>query len=154
MKVSLTRTLTLSFLFFGLCFQVHAQQKRYKAIQGMGYLHTQVTILIDNWTTHPLSSIDLDEFQKEYREHFLDEIQHDEEWVEFMLVEDNVLFQFDNHIDAVTEEAIEENIRFYDRVIELIKSPDEMEANLEALRNELQEADYRLYDVIYPALCK
>lgn len=154
MTSSITRFLTLTFLVLGLSFQVQAQKKKYQAIQGLGYLHTQVTILIDNWELHPLSDIDLDEFQKEYREHFLEEIQHDEEWVEFMLVEDNLLFQFDEHIDAVTEEAIEENIAFYDKVIELIQQPESMEASLEELRNELQEVDARLYDVIYPSLCR
>lgn len=154
MKSPFLKFSLLALLFLGFSLSAQAQKLKYQAIQGLGYLHTQVTILIENWNTHPLNEMGLDAFQSEYRDHFLEEIKHDEEWVEFMLVEDNVLFQFDEHLDAATEEAIEENIAFYDKVIGLIQSRDEMDANMDALVNELEEADARLYDVIYPALCK
>ncbi len=154
MKPTVRLTPLLFILFFSLAFTLQAQKKKYQAIQGLGYLHTQITILIDNWEVHPLNEISLDAFQKEYRSHFVEEIQHDEEWVEFMLVEDNLLFGFEEHISADVEEALESNIEFYDRVIEMLRSPDEVTLNLEALENELEDADARLYEVIYPALCK
>ncbi len=139
-----------------LCFgsQVSAQKSKYQGIQGLGYLHTQVTILIENWETHPLSEIGLDVFEEEYKQHFIEEIEHDEEWVEFMLVEDNLLFQFDSHIDAKVEEAIENNLGFYHKVIQMIREPDSMEASLDVLKGDLQQADSNLYDIIYPAICK
>lgn len=154
MKPAFIRPLLLLLLALGLSTSLQAQKKKYQAIQGLGYLHTQITILIDNWATHPLNEGSVDEFTREFRDHFVEEIQHDEEWVEFMLVEDNLLFGFEEHISAEVEEALESNIEFYDKVIEMIQTPEEMSLNLEALQNELEDADARLYDVIYPALCK
>lgn len=148
------KTLLLTALCFCFIAPASAQKSKYQGIQGLGYLHTQVTILVDNWETHPLSESGLDAFEEEYKQHFVEEIAHDEEWVEFMLVEDNLLFQFDSHIDASVEEAIEENLEFYHRVIKMIQDPDSMDASLEELKGELQGADSKLYDIIYPAICK
>lgn len=131
-----------------------SQKERYQAIQGLGYLHTQVTILLENWEMHPLNEFDLDEFEKDYKRHFVEEITHDEEWVEFMLVEDNLLFQFEEHIDADVEDALRDNLEFYRKVINLLRNSEEMDIQLTDLRNELQGADSRLYEQIYPALCK
>lgn len=154
MKTLAARFLLIVTLCFAFSTQLQAQKERFQGIQGLGYLHTQVTILITNWETHPLSEMGLDAFEEEYKQHFLDEIKHDEEWVEFMLVEDNLLFQFDSKIEADVETAIEENLRFYSRVIDMVQDQDTMEASLLELRNELKGADSKLYDVIYPAICK
>lgn len=156
--IKMNRFIPKILLLTALCFcfasQGFAQKSKYQGIQGLGYLHTQVTILIENWETHPLSENGLDVFEEEYKQHFLEEIEHDEEWVEFMLVEDNLLFQFDSHIDAEVEEAIEHNLAFYHKVVELIKDPESMGASLDELKGDLQEADSNLYDIIYPAICK
>ncbi len=148
------KTLLIAAFSFCLYSFSFAQKSKYQGIQGLGYLHTQVTILIDNWETHPLSESGLDAFEEEYKQHFVEEIEHDEEWVEFMLVEDNLLFQFDSHIDAKVEEAIEENLDFYHKVIQTIRDSETMSASLEELKGLLQEADSNLYDIIYPAICK
>ena len=154
MKRLLTNFLLIATLCLAVSNPVSAQKAKYQGIQGLGYLHTQVTILIDNWETHPLSETSLDAFEEEYKNHFLEEIEHDEEWVEFMLVEENLIYQFDDHIDVKVEEAIEDNLRFYHRVVQMIQDPETMEASLEELKADLQGADSNLYDIIYPAICK
>lgn len=141
-------------LFFCLRSEAFAQEAKYKAIQGIGYLHTQVTLLVKNWEFHPLAQVPLDDFEEEWREHMLEELEHDEEWAEYMMVEDNVYFHFDDILDTETEDALNANLEFYRQVITSLRDPDQVEKQLPSWREELSNANDRLYEQIYPALCK
>jgi hypothetical protein len=127
---------------------------KYKVVQGLGYLHTQVTLILDNWTMHPLNTTPLDEFEEEWQKHLLEEIEHDEEWAEFMLVEDNLLDEFGADIGPEVEGAVETNLEFYREVIKLLHEPDRMSEELESLRDQQKEAEGRLYETIFPGMIK
>ena len=69
---------------------MQAQEDKYRAIQGFGYLHTQVTMLIVHWKTHPLNHKAVDKHEAALQNHIINELEHDEEWVEFMMVESSL----------------------------------------------------------------
>lgn len=143
------------FLLTCICFfsiQTKAQEAKYKAIQGIGYLHTQITLLLNNWEFHPLSQVPLDEFEEEFEQHFIEELEHDEQWVEYMMVEENFLLNFSEDVDEDTEDAIEENLEFYRSVITAIKKGS-IKERLADLRTQLRLMDENLYEEIFPALC-
>lgn len=143
-------------LLFGTVATTSAQghEDKYKVVQGLGYLHTQVTLLLDNWEIHPLNDIPLDDVAEEYYDHFLEEFEHDEEWVEFMMVEDNLLEGFGEELDASIEDAIDENLIFYDEVYKIVRKPGVLSKELKEYKIRLKEAENRLYQTIYPALIK
>lgn len=129
-----------------------AQNKRYKVIQGLSYLHTQVSLIINNWEVHPLSTIELDKFSEEYKKHFIEEIEHDEEWVEFMLVDENWNAALGDNNSKDVEKALNQNLLFYRLVYELIQKPETVTKKLPTLMKRLEKADNRLYQIIFPAL--
>ena len=130
-----------------------AQEDKYKIIQGLGYLHTQVTLLIDHWKYHPLNDIPMDDISEEYYDHFLEEFEHDEEWVEFMMVEENLMKHFGEDITEEVATAIEDNLVFYEDIYEKVKKPGVMSKELEGLKEKMKEADHKFYHTILPALC-
>lgn len=125
-------------------------QKRYKVVQGISYLHTQVKLIIDNWGVHPLSETTIDKFEKEYQKHFIEEFEHDEKWVEIML-EKNLLDGFGN-LDSKVEGAIQKNLVFYQEVYALVKKPKLFTSSLKSISKRMDKAEKRLYDTIFPAL--
>ncbi|MCH2045644.1 MAG: hypothetical protein MK212_16125 [Saprospiraceae bacterium] len=152
-------TLSFGLLILGVmaCFQVQAQDNedknmKYKAIQGLGYLHTQTTMIIDHWDTHMLNHKPMDEHEKEFQDHMRKELEHDEEWAEYMMVEDNLMNHFS--LKDNVKSALNANLSFYHEVIHLLNDPDGFSEKLEDLKTRLGEADKNIYEVIYPALCK
>lgn len=131
-----------------------AQDSKYKSIQGIGYLHTQTALILNNWKTHPLNHEPMSKQEAVIQGHFLEEFAHDEEWVDIVLVESNVFEEFKDHMNEKVEDAIRDNLEFYKDVLEALKYPDKITENREAWLEDLVQANIRLYDVIYPALCK
>ncbi|MEM0997338.1 MAG: hypothetical protein AAGN35_09680 [Bacteroidota bacterium] len=127
---------------------------KYKVVQGLGYLHTQVKLLLDNWSIHPLNTTPLDDFEEEWQKHLREEIEHDEEWAEFMLVEENLLDSFGEGLNPEVEGAVEENLKFYRDVIKMLRTPEQMGDEIDPLKESLAEAEDRLYQVIFPAMIK
>ncbi len=148
------KTVYLLLIFISTYQITLAQSEKYKGIQGIGYLHTQTTLLLNNWDIHPLNHKPMDEHEAEFQMHLREEIQHDEEWVEYVLVEENLLHQFRDHITDQVTDAIDANISFYLEVLKALKDPELMDKNRDTWQKELVDANIRLYDVIYPALCK
>ena len=146
----------LNFILFFLVISVSvvAQDSRYKGIQGIGYLHTQTALILNNWDKHPLNHRPMDKHEEILQKHFIEEFEHDEEWVDIVLVESNLFEEFENHIDEKVEDAIKENLEFYLKVLKSLRNPEEVTKNHKLWSKELIEANIRLYDVIYPALCK
>lgn len=141
-------------LFLGWAISGQAQDDKYKSIQGIGYLHTQTALILNNWKTHPLNHEPMSKQEAVIQSHFLEEFEHDEEWVDIVLVESNVFEQFKDHMNEKVEDAIRDNLEFYKDVLEALKYPDKISDNREAWLEDLVQANIRLYDVIYPALCK
>ncbi len=144
------------FLFFVLYFSfslVQAQEDKYRAIQGFGYLHTQVTMLIVHWKTHPLNHKAVDKHEAALQNHIINELEHDEEWVEFMMVEGS-LSHFSDHIDQDVQKTINENLQFYHKVLTHLRQPDDINKHLSKWKESLKKAEEKLYKIIYPALCK
>jgi hypothetical protein len=144
------------FLFFVLYFSfslVQAQEDKYRAIQGFGYLHTQVTMLIVHWKTHPLNHKAVDKHEADLQNHIINELEHDEEWVEFMMVEGS-LSHFSDHIDQDVQKTINENLQFYHKVLTHLRQPDDINKHLSEWKESLKKAEEKLYKIIYPALCK
>lgn len=152
MRSNLFKTGIITLFFFALVFTSQAQEKKYKVVQGLSYLHTQVSLLIDNWEVHPLSGIELDKFSAEYKKHFIDEIEHDEEWVEFMLVDENWNSVLGDSTDKELTKALNKNLVFYHEVYQLMKEPKEFGKKLNNLMRKKEKADDRLYHIIFPAL--
>lgn len=96
----------------------------------------------------------MDDVAEEYYDHFLEEFEHDEEWVEYMMVEDNLLDGFGEEVDPSIEDAIEENLVFYDEIYKIVHKPGLLSKQKKEYDAKLKEADDRLYDVIFPALIK
>lgn len=142
----------LTCVLLSLTLSAEAQEKKYKVVQGLSYLHTQVSLLLDNWEVHPLSTIDLDKFSAEYKKHFIEEIEHDEKWVEFMLVDENWNSVLGDSVSKEVIKALNKNLVFYDDVFQLIKKPKEFTKKLRVLMRQKEQADDRLYHVIFPAL--
>ncbi len=126
---------------------------RYKAVVGIGYLHTQVQLIVENWEIYPLNNIPLDEFEEEWQQHMVEELEHDEEWADYML-EDNTLFGAGEVLPDEVEEAINANLEFYHDVISLLRTPGELTKKIKLVREEMADASERLYEVILPALVK
>lgn len=147
----------LALLFIGLAWSTQAQNndEKYKAIQGIGYLHTQTSLLLTNWDIHPLNHKPMDEQEAVFQEHLIEEIEHDEEWAEYVLVEDNL---FDGPLkENISDEvryAIETNIAFYLKILKAIRDPELMKKNRKLWQKEMVDANKRLYDEIFPALVK
>ena len=156
MRAHILSIIMVAGFLFGMTATTSAQgqEDKYKVIQGLGYLHTQVTLLLNNWEVHPLNDIPLEEVAEEYYDHFLEEFEHDEEWVEFMMVEDNLLEGFGEDLDMSIEDAIDENLIFYDEVYKIVKKPGLLTKQLADYKKKLKEADQRLYGKIYPALIR
>lgn len=145
------------FLFFALLFSgnLNAQvEDKYKVIQGLSYLHTQVSLILTNWEVHPLNKIPLDGIEEEFQNHFVEEMEHDEEWVEFILVEDNLLDRFGEGLSPEVGGAIEENLEFYGEIFKMLRNPDEVTLQIEDMIDALKVAEERLYETIFPAIIK
>lgn len=155
MKKILTSVLALAF-FVLLTENATAQDKieKYRGIQGLGYLHTQVTLLIENWGTHPLNHKPMDEHEKEWQEHLQQEIEHDEELVELLFVEEGLVYQLDEMLDPDTEADLEANLEFYREIIHAVSEPEKFTDNLQGWKEELEVAERRLYEDIFPAIIK
>jgi hypothetical protein len=144
-------------LFLMLSFSNTAQaqsQDKYKVIQGLSYLHTQVSLILTNWDVHPLNKIPLDGIEAEFQNHFVEEMAHDEEWVEFILVEDNLLDRFGEGLSPEVGGAIEENLEFYDKIFQMLRDADEVSLQIEDMLDALKAAEERLYLTIFPAIIK
>ncbi|MGB0524176.1 MAG: hypothetical protein ACPGJS_14505 [Flammeovirgaceae bacterium] len=152
MKSIFLKSVLLTAFFLVMAIAAQAQEKKFKVVQGLSYLHTQVELIIDNWEVHPLSTVDLDKFAAEYKKHFIEEIEHDEEWVEFMLVDENWDSVFGDSISKDVEQALNKNLVFYSEVYELIKTPETFTKKLKVLMKRREKADHRLYHIIFPAL--
>lgn len=151
MNSILKKLLILPFVFIFLV--SFAQEKRYKAVQGLGYLHTQVSLLINNWDVHPLNHAAIDEHEEIFQKHLVEELEHDEEWAEYMMVEENLVFAEGGIIlDLDVQEALDDNLEFYHMVIKALRSPDTFD--LDEYEVELELADERLYELIFPALIR
>ncbi|MCH2021197.1 MAG: hypothetical protein MK207_01855 [Saprospiraceae bacterium] len=140
-------------LFFMNNISLKAQEDKYKVIQGIGYLHTQVTMLIVHWKKHPLNHKALDAHEAKLQEHIISELEHDEEWIEYMMVEAN-LSQFSENFDKKTKFIIKKNLKFYHTVISSLNNPKEFSENLPDWLTQLKDSEINLYNYIYPALCK
>lgn len=125
----------------------------HEALVGMSYLHIQVTLILNHWDFHPLNNIPLDEIDGEFQEHMLEEMEHDEAWVDNLLVEE-VFDSMDPPLEIETEEAINANLEFYEQVLGLLRDPEALSKKIKSLQEELEEAETRLYDIILPALAK
>ena len=150
------RSIVLCFLFLVFYSQINAQSQsqtnRYKVIQGFGYLHTQVDFIISHWADHPLNHKPVDEHEAKLQEHIINEIEFDEEWVEFMMVEDNIA-TISKNTDQMVVDALHENLRFYHMVLTHLRNPEEVDQKIKKWEVELKKASINLYDVIYRALC-
>ncbi|MCB9230283.1 MAG: hypothetical protein H6581_01350 [Bacteroidia bacterium] len=155
MKQIITFFFAFSLLFSSQVFSQgeDAVVKKYLAIQGLGYLHTQVALLIKNWEIHPLNHAALDEHEHEFQKHLLEELEHDEEWAEYMMVEENLVFSEEGLIlDVDVQDALDDNLEFYHRVIKSLRTPDTF--NIEQFEGELELASERLYNVVFPAIIR
>lgn len=150
MKKLTILSLVLLFIFSN---NINAQEDKYRAIQGFGYLHTQVTMLIVHWKTHPLNHKPVDKHEAELQDHIINELEHDEEWVEFMMVEGS-LSHFSDHIDESVQKIINENLQFYHSVLTHLRKPEDISSKIEDWQKKLKEAEKKLFNTIYPALCK
>lgn len=147
--------LTLVFGAISLGFvQAQENETRYLGIQGIGYLHTQTALILNNWEHHPLNHEPMGEQEAMIQKHFLEEFEHDEEWVDIVLVESNLFDEFNEHLDDDAVDAIKDNLAFYRLVLEALKTPEKITKNQAAWQKDLIKANIRLYDIIYPALCK
>ena len=142
--------LPILFAFCFVCLNLNAQNEKFKVIQGLGYLHTQVSIIVNGWEIHPLNIVPMDDFEEEFEKHFLEELEHDEEWVESLMVEDGIMNALEGIIDDEAEEAIFANLAFYESVIKGLRDPEKV--NVSSWRAQLLEANSRLYEVIFPDL--
>lgn len=145
--------LVCTFILCVTTVSVQAQEDKYRAIQGFGYLHTQVTMLIVHWKTHPLNHKAVDKHEAALQNHIINELEHDEEWVEFMMVESS-LSHFSEHIDQNVQKIINENLKFYHEVLTHLREPDSISSKLQDWNKKLKKAEDNLFKVIYPALCK
>lgn len=149
--------LFVSLLFITVMFsgQAHAQNEdKYKVIQGISYLHTQVSLILTNWDVHPLNKIPLDGIEEEFQNHFVEEMEHDEEWVEFILVEDNLLDRFGEGLTPEVGGAIEDNLEFYAQIFKMLRNPDQVTLQIDDMIDGLKAAEDRLYQTIFPAIIK
>jgi hypothetical protein len=147
-------TLILLILLFVININsLQAQEDKYKVIQGIGYLHTQVTMLLVHWEKHPLNHKALDAHEAELQDHIITELEHDEEWVEFMMVEGS-LSHFSEHIDEKTKIIINNNLKFYHHVLTNLRNPDDINSKIDEWNKKLKVAENDLYHTIFPALCK
>ena len=149
---SLLLSLLTAFLLLVFVPRVQAQDEmdKYKVVQGIGYLHTQVTLIIEGWDVHPLNHKPVDEMEAAFQNHMIQEYEHDEEWAQFLLVDDIVLDHFGEFLDADEEDALNYNLDFYNRVIKALENPEVFPE--EEFKEDLEMANEYLYDMIYPAL--
>jgi len=127
--------LALAYLFLFTNSSMQAQEDKYKAIQGFGYLHTEVAMLISHWEKHPLNHKAADEHEKMLKEHIIVELEHDEEWVEYMMVEGS-LSHFEDLLDDESKKVISTNLKFYHKVLTHLRNPEEIDSKIK---------DWRIY---------
>ena len=148
------KNIFIAFLFLiFLSTQSFAQKDKYKMIQGLGYLHTQVTMLIVHWEKHPLNHKPVDDHEAMLQEHIITEMEHDEEWAEYMMVENN-LSHFEHVLDDKIKKSINQALEFYHYVISHLRKPEEVKIQYDDWKKKLAETETLLFEVIYPALCK
>ena len=145
--------LVLTYFFLLTSNPVQAQKDKYKVIQGFGYLHTQVSMLLNHWEKHPLNHKATEEQEAKLQEHIIAELEHDEEWVEFMMVEES-LSHFEGNLDASIKKIIHENLQFYHAVLTHLRKPEEIDEKLKEWREQFKIIQNNLYNQIFPVLCK
>ncbi len=145
--------LALAYLFLLNSNPVQAQEDKYKVIQGFGYLHTQVSMLLSHWEKHPLNHEATEKQEAALQEHIIAELEHDEEWVEFMMVEES-LSHFEDKLDDPIKKIIHENLQFYHLVLTHLRKPKEVDAKLNEWREQFKNIQNNLYNQIFPVLCR